>query len=197
MEPSQSRKKRSLHKILQDFPDKKFVCVGDSGEYDLEAYVDIAKTFPNQVLSINIRYVEDSFSDIDDRKIYNELIRLLTTTKKEIPVSPKIHSSPKRKPPPKQLDEEMDDLIDLSEDTVVKKPAPIVPRKPTSLKGQQIGRKIPPHLQFQEEQLCKQISIQSQRVIQILFWNHLNHVIQIHNCCCCSTDSAGTTGTKI
>lgn len=144
LEPSQSRKKRSLHKILQDFPDKKFVCVGDSGEYDLEAYVDIAKTFPNQVLSINIRYVEDSFSDIDDRKIYNELIRLLTTTKKEIPVSPKIHSSPKRKPPPKQLDEEMDDLIDLSEETVVKKPAPIVPRKPTSLKGQQIGRKIPP-----------------------------------------------------
>lgn len=144
LEPSQSRKKRSLYKILRDFPDKKFVCIGDSGEYDLEAYVDIAKNFPTQVLSINIRYVEDSFSDIDDRKIYDELIRLLTTTKKEIPAPHKTHSRLKRKPPPRQVDEQMEDLIDLSDDAVVKKPAPIIPKKPTNLKGKQIERKIPP-----------------------------------------------------
>ncbi|RCK67105.1 Phosphatidate phosphatase APP1 [Candida viswanathii] len=143
LEPSQSRKKRSLHKILLDFPDKKFVCVGDSGEYDLEAYVDIAKTFPNQVLSINIRYVEDSFSDVDDHRIYTELMRLLTTKKKEIPVTHKVSVPPKRKPPPSLVDEEMEDLIDLSDD-VVKKPAPMIPRKPTSLKGHQLERKLPP-----------------------------------------------------
>lgn len=77
LEPSLSRKKTMLHKILRDFPDKKFVCIGDSGEYDLEAYVDLAISYPNRVLSIYIRYVENSLSLEDDRRILKELLRLL------------------------------------------------------------------------------------------------------------------------
>lgn len=56
-EPASERKKQNLHKILQDFPHRKFVLIGDSGEGDLEAYIDVAKQFPNQVLALYIRDV--------------------------------------------------------------------------------------------------------------------------------------------
>ncbi|EMG46151.1 APP1 Phosphatidate phosphatase APP1 [Candida maltosa Xu316] len=142
LEPSSSRKRKTLYKILEDFPNKKFVCVGDSGEFDLEAYVDIARTFKNQILSINIRYVEDSFSDLDDSKIYNELIRLLTAKRKKIPVV-KINDS--------SVSNNMEDLIDLSDDPVTpttttkrKPPPPVVPNKPKNLQGNQLKRKPPP-----------------------------------------------------
>ncbi|KAI3402507.2 hypothetical protein KGF56_004599 [Candida oxycetoniae] len=83
LEPSQSRKKRTLSKILDDFPEKKFICIGDSGEQDLEAYVDLARAYRNQVISINIRYVENTFSDDDDQRIYKEVLRLIARKRKQ------------------------------------------------------------------------------------------------------------------
>lgn len=56
-EPASDRKKKSLHQILQDFPHRKFVLIGDSGEGDLEAYIDVARNFPTQVLALFIRDV--------------------------------------------------------------------------------------------------------------------------------------------
>lgn len=56
-EPVAERKKPSLAKIMRDFPDRKFVLVGDSGEADLEVYTDVALDYPGRVLGIFIRDV--------------------------------------------------------------------------------------------------------------------------------------------
>jgi phosphatidate phosphatase APP1 len=56
-EPAHEKKRMNLNKILNDFPNRKFILVGDSGEGDLEAYIDIARRFPSQVLAIYIRDV--------------------------------------------------------------------------------------------------------------------------------------------
>lgn len=131
LEPSSSRKRRVLYKILQDFPNKKFICVGDSGEHDIEAYVDLARNHPSRISAIYIRYVDDSLSDSDDHKILQEITRLL---------------SMKRKP----TTESIENLIDLSDSPPQErrrqKLPPMVPTKPTSLKGAQLKRKPPPDL---------------------------------------------------
>ena len=46
-----------IRSILQRFPQRQFVLVGDSGEYDPEIYGAIARRFPAQVASILIRRV--------------------------------------------------------------------------------------------------------------------------------------------
>ncbi|KAJ5184124.1 hypothetical protein N7492_001740 [Penicillium capsulatum] len=56
-EPTAERKRGSLEQILQDFPERKFILVGDSGEADLEVYTDIALTNPGRILGIFIRDV--------------------------------------------------------------------------------------------------------------------------------------------
>lgn len=132
MEPSSSRKKRVLYKILQDFPNKKFICVGDSGEHDIEAYVDLAKNYPSRIAAIYIRYVDDSLSDSDDHKILTEITRLLLM---------------KRKPSTTSA-QPSEDLIDLSDTAPLQevrrqKLPPMIPNKPSTLKGTQLKRKPP------------------------------------------------------
>lgn len=56
-EPVAERKKGTLDKILRDFPKRKFILVGDSGEADLEVYTDLALANPNRILAIFIRDV--------------------------------------------------------------------------------------------------------------------------------------------
>lgn len=56
-EPVAERKKASLDKLLRDFPDRKFILVGDSGEADLEVYTDTALENPDRILGIFIRDV--------------------------------------------------------------------------------------------------------------------------------------------
>lgn len=139
MEPSSSRKKRALSKIAEDFPKKKFICVGDSGEHDLEAYADLARSYPSRIIAIYIRCVEDSLSDVDDKKILKELTKL---TSKKIP---KAVSKQVSKP----NDNGIENLIDLSDDTPVfaaersKKLPPMIPHKPTTLQGKKLSRKPP------------------------------------------------------
>ncbi|KAF9198644.1 hypothetical protein BGZ49_000469 [Haplosporangium sp. Z 27] len=48
-------KRRSIREILADFPDRKFILVGDSGEIDLEIYTEIAIENPTQIFRIFIR----------------------------------------------------------------------------------------------------------------------------------------------
>ncbi|GAA5814680.1 hypothetical protein MFLAVUS_008179 [Mucor flavus] len=45
----------SICGIMRDFPQKKFILIGDSGEIDLEIYTRIATEFPGQVIKIFIR----------------------------------------------------------------------------------------------------------------------------------------------
>lgn len=56
-EPVAERKKGTLEKIMRDFPERKFLLVGDSGEADLELYTDIAVANPGRVIGIFIRDV--------------------------------------------------------------------------------------------------------------------------------------------
>lgn len=141
MEPSSSRKKTSLSKILNDFPEKQFICVGDSGEHDFEAYVDLAKSFPGQVKAIYIRVVEDSLSDVDDAKIFDEMKRLIRKWASKQPKTgePKIKIASRAEQP---------DLIDLSDtpsrqSTPEAKFIPLVPKKPSHLKGASIQKEPP------------------------------------------------------
>ena len=56
-EPVAERKKGTLERIMRDFPERKFVLVGDSGEADLEVYTDVALANPGKVIGIFIRDV--------------------------------------------------------------------------------------------------------------------------------------------
>ncbi|XWW97501.1 hypothetical protein V2A60_005485 [Cordyceps javanica] len=56
-EPVAERKKGTLTRLLRDFPHRKFLLVGDSGEADLEVYTDLAIAHPGRILAIFIRDV--------------------------------------------------------------------------------------------------------------------------------------------
>ena len=56
-EPVAERKKATLDRIMNDFPDRRFILVGDSGEADLELYTETALRDPERVVAIFIRDV--------------------------------------------------------------------------------------------------------------------------------------------
>lgn len=56
-EPVAERKKGTLDKIIQDFPERRFILVGDSGEADLELYTEIVSANPGCILGVFIRDV--------------------------------------------------------------------------------------------------------------------------------------------
>ncbi|KAL2074745.1 hypothetical protein VTL71DRAFT_8524 [Oculimacula yallundae] len=56
-EPVAERKKGTLERIMKDFPERKFILIGDSGEADLEVYTDVALAHPGKILAIFIRDV--------------------------------------------------------------------------------------------------------------------------------------------
>jgi phosphatidate phosphatase APP1 len=57
--PSRKRsKKRAIERILADFPRRRFILVGDSGERDPEVYVSVARRHPDQVALVAIRQVD-------------------------------------------------------------------------------------------------------------------------------------------
>lgn len=130
MEPSSLRKRRVLTRILTDFPKKRFICIGDSGEHDFEAYVDLAES--NQIVAIYIRYVTDSLSDIDDMKILKEIRRVIKMRGMDV-------RGPDLKEDPDSLkDSDLDSLKDKSNvtanadipDLVVPLPKPVEPLLP-------------------------------------------------------------------
>lgn len=47
----------AIRSIMQRYPNRKFILVGDSGEQDAQAYAQIASEFPEQVIKIYIRNV--------------------------------------------------------------------------------------------------------------------------------------------
>ncbi|KAK4231548.1 hypothetical protein QBC38DRAFT_354468, partial [Podospora fimiseda] len=56
-EPVAERKKGTLEAILRDFPERKFILVGDSGEADLEVYTELALQNQGRILAVFIRDV--------------------------------------------------------------------------------------------------------------------------------------------
>lgn len=56
-EPVAERKKGTLERIMRDFPNRRFILVGDSGEADLELYTDLVQSNTKQILGVFIRDV--------------------------------------------------------------------------------------------------------------------------------------------
>lgn len=56
-EPVAERKKGTLERILSDFPTRRFILVGDSGEADLELYTELVQANPGRILGVFIRDV--------------------------------------------------------------------------------------------------------------------------------------------
>lgn len=56
-EPVAERKKGTLERIMRDFPQRKFILIGDSGEADLEVYTDVVLANPGKILAVFIRDV--------------------------------------------------------------------------------------------------------------------------------------------
>lgn len=163
-EPGPEKKRGNLFSILRDFPERKFILIGDSGEHDLEAYVDLAVAFPNQILAIYIRDVtlpDSEFSDanyipkpseIDD--LDKKLNKRRSFTKSRSSASLNKEFNPPPPPPPSRrivhasstpttkeappASAPAPDLIDLSDDenkTPTKsKKPPVIPRKPVNLR---------------------------------------------------------------
>jgi len=56
-EPAAERKRGNVEGILNDFPERHFMLVGDSGEQDLELYTDVAIRYAPRILAIFMRDV--------------------------------------------------------------------------------------------------------------------------------------------
>lgn len=84
MEPAAERKRHTLFKIFSEFPERKFILIGDSGEQDFDAYMDVCRRFSDQVLRIYIRVVPGSMSDFSDLRILNEISRMLELRRERI-----------------------------------------------------------------------------------------------------------------
>ena len=93
-EPVAERKKGTLEKILHDFPHRRFILVGDSGEADLELYTDILLANPGRILGVFIRDVTTT----QPQRFFDSAIH-----SRRPPRSPLLHSrsgglSPKLRP---------------------------------------------------------------------------------------------------
>lgn len=123
-EPAAERKRGSLEKILHDFPDRKFILVGDSGEADLEVYSDIVSENPGRVLAVFIRDVTTS----PKKKFFDQAAPNVALNSKAGPSNGsaasfrKVQSDvpedrpalPARKKPP--LHDQIGDLIDFTDE---------------------------------------------------------------------------------
>lgn len=79
-QPSAERKRPSMVNLLNDFPERKFILIGDSGEQDLEAYLSLLPTYKNQIKAIYIRIVPSSLSSLGkDDEVFKELQLMLST----------------------------------------------------------------------------------------------------------------------
>jgi hypothetical protein len=69
-------KPAQIEPILQRYPERKFILVGDSGEQDPEVYGDIARRYPAQIIKILIRNADGS-DDGDQRyrKVFDGIAR--------------------------------------------------------------------------------------------------------------------------
>ncbi|KAK1139195.1 hypothetical protein N8T08_001190 [Aspergillus melleus] len=155
-EPTAERKRGPLEQILRDFPERKFILVGDSGEADLEVYTDIALANPGRILGVFIRDITTS----DRKRFFEKSVEHLDNAASRSRSTPHLHDDSDtiaRRPtlPPrraqgspdsaeaKQLDNA--DLIDLRDEELRNPPEealkpptmrtpPAKPSKPSSLR---------------------------------------------------------------
>lgn len=56
--PEKPHKQREIRNILKTYPHLKFVLIGDSGEHDVDIYLEVAQQFPEQILAVYLRSVK-------------------------------------------------------------------------------------------------------------------------------------------
>lgn len=155
-EPTAERKRGALEQILRDFPERKFILVGDSGEADLEVYTDIVLANPGRIMGIFIRDVTTS----DQSTFFDKSVGHLEKTSARSRSTPQLVDQsdslsnrpalpprrPRETPSPADDVKSIDngDLIDLRDEEeqtptdVTAKPAkrvpPTKPSKPSALR---------------------------------------------------------------
>ncbi|KAL4972341.1 hypothetical protein BDW66DRAFT_7419 [Aspergillus desertorum] len=148
-EPTLERKKGNLERILQDFPDRKFILVGDSGESDLEVYTDLALTNPGRIIGIFIRDVTTP----ERTTFFEKSVTHLENTPSRANGTPELADQsdlapnrPTLPPRPPRISDyvpwtslgESEDLIDLSDASdkpVNIRTPPTIPSKPSALRS--------------------------------------------------------------
>jgi len=70
-------KRRTIEQIMDDFPGRRFVLVGDSGERDPEVYAAVARRRPEQVSGVLIRRVADRTAASQASLRFDKLARRL------------------------------------------------------------------------------------------------------------------------
>ncbi|MBE15327.1 MAG: phosphatase domain-containing protein [Dokdonia sp.] len=56
--PEKPHKQREIRNILKTYPHLKFVLIGDSGEHDVDIYLEVAQQYPEQILAVYLRSVK-------------------------------------------------------------------------------------------------------------------------------------------
>lgn len=73
-EPAGERKRAGVIEVLDNFIESRFFLVGDTGEKDLELYVDLARERPGQILGIFIRDVtsglDQSLDSLNEAQVF-------------------------------------------------------------------------------------------------------------------------------
>ncbi len=55
--PEKPHKQHEIRNILKTYPNLKFVLIGDSGEHDVDIYLEVAEEYPEQILAVYLRSV--------------------------------------------------------------------------------------------------------------------------------------------
>ncbi|KAF7716769.1 Uncharacterized protein PECH_008806 [Penicillium ucsense] len=137
-EPTAERKRGPLEQILRDFPERKFILVGDSGEADLEVYTEVVLANPGRILGIFIRDV----TTVEKKAFFDKSVGDLESTAQDRSSPSLVDASdltvnrptpPPRRPMAAPLNAgrgslPSEDLIDLEDDGFTdRKPAPMIP----------------------------------------------------------------------
>ena len=70
-------KRRLIEQIITDFPRRKFLLVGDSGERDPEVYAAVARRYPGKVAAVAIRQLEGKLPRVKVRARLDRLAKRL------------------------------------------------------------------------------------------------------------------------
>lgn len=70
---SESHKRSTILRLLEDYPDLQFVLIGDSGQEDPETYRDLVRDQPDRIRAVLIRAVTPPDRDSEVRQIVQEI----------------------------------------------------------------------------------------------------------------------------
>ncbi len=69
-EGHEGHKPKKIKKVMNAFPEMKFILIGDSGQKDPEIYSEIVKAYPERILAVYIRDVTIDERDVQVKNIY-------------------------------------------------------------------------------------------------------------------------------